>query len=200
MTPSPRDAIRSFGWDTAQVDLLVRRGRAYLSWYGWHGRGDGQAAALEVKELINKAVERVLEGKRNWISGHEGDVVHLLSRTMRSIVMDTKRAVDRHPVTPGIELEELSPAEVSREAGGGCDGSDGDEETPLTRRATAAAGDDDDCGMLLLAVEEGHTKREDIAVALDWTPERVSVVRKKLQRRMATLAKKELAASGAKHE
>ena len=200
MTPSPRDSIRSFGWDPDQLDLLVRRARAYLSWYGWHGHRDRQAAALEVKELINKAVERVLEGKRNWIAGHEGDVVHLLSRTMRSIVMDTKRAVDKRSVASGIEVDELPLAEIQCSGHGHCDASDAYEETPLTRRARAAASGDEDCGMFLLAVEEGHTKREDIAAALDWPPDRVSVVRKKLQRRMENLAKKELDASGAKNE
>ena len=178
MANEPADAIKTVDWD-ALAPRLVARARRYLHWYGWLPTSGAQPSQLDVHEVLSEAVRRVLSGQRNWIKGHEGDIERVLCSTMRSVVMDEVKKVRRRgPLTDEADLHEHSGETTSKAS---------DDDAPIVNLAKEAAGDDEDCQLYLLAVDEGNTKREDIAAALEWTPEKVSVIAKKLQRRIARL-------------
>ena len=59
-------------------------------------------------------------------------------------------------------------------------------ESKIVAAIEVCASDDEELTSFYLAVLDGHTKREDIASALDWDVAKVSRVRVKLQRRLET--------------
>jgi hypothetical protein len=98
---------------------------------------------------------------------------------MRSIASGVKEDRKRLDM-PGEIADEPSEAPNAEDGLVGKSSSD-----PRLDSIEACISDDPDlASFYLAAVTEGCTKREDIAACLGWTSEKVSVIRKKLLRRL----------------
>ncbi len=129
----------------------------------------------EAEDVVQEAVVRCLEGGRSWPEGVS--LEQFLLGVVRSVASRWRRRAERRLV---VWLEDQ-----------------GEPRAPSSRRHEALA-----AGQLLAAVEDaldgdpelrvllavlagGDTKPADVAAALGWTPERASVVRRRMQRRLA---------------
>lgn len=180
MTWDPAQALRDADLAAILPTLEVRANRL-LAFAGWRpGRGT-QPSRLEVQELISEAVKRVLAGNRKWHRPDDGEITGYMCKVMESIAQDARRAACRQilEADPSIVGDMLLLRErVDPDA----------NDEPVLALATKAAGDDAEMKDFISAVECGPYKREEIADLLGWPVDKVSVVRKKLRRRMDKIA------------
>lgn len=154
---------------------LAAHARRYLRAAGWLGGADTQPRGFEVEELIAEAVKRVLSGERNWHRDDPPNLVAFLSKVMWSICGHERAKLAR---------ERPDPEQVAMAARAAEPDADGGYDHPLLAKLDQVIADDEDLQYFVMAAEDAGPKREDIAKALDWTPEKVSVIRKKLLRRL----------------
>lgn len=166
---------------TADLEAMLPRLATYaekrMSRVGWFTTSKHESHKMNPKELVDLAIERCLTGKRHWkeSSGYV-DLESFLRGVIKSLVSSKKKADGRNPV----ELDE----------DGDVDRGDVDafmkQQTEIVAAVEGCASDDDELTAFYLTVLDGHTKREDIATALEWEVAKVSRVRNKLQRRLET--------------
>lgn len=153
---------------------LAAHARRHLFAAGWLGGADMQPSGFEAQELISEAVQRVLSGRRNWHRDDTPNLVGFLSNVMRSVCGHErdKRARERPDPEQVAMLKAAGPP------------AEGGYDHPLLTRLDEAVGNDEDLQYFVMAVEDVGPRRDDIAAELDWAPDKVSVVRKKLRRRL----------------
>jgi hypothetical protein len=182
-TPDPgsgaHEALARASWDRLLPQLL-RGACHYLRALGWAEGHDHRPAVLEGRELLNTAVEGFLSGHRAWPlppGASEDSLVRVLSKAMFNVAMGRRKlaAVTRR-AAGGDALDQQmdeSPTASQRFS----------EQALLERlRETFAA--DAEALTLLDTFAEGFTKREDIAEELGWAPDQVSLVRRRMRRRL----------------
>lgn len=171
-----RAAVRLADWsDPTLLAELLRYGIWRLR--SLPGR---EARQQRAKELMSEALTRIMEGRRVWRQAGEVPLAAFVKGVMRSIANewleehfspadeDFVACLDADEVPPDVE----------------------DETTPDPRLGgiEAAVAGDADLESYYLAVLDGPLKREQLAASLGWSTEKVSVVRKKLRRRLETAA------------
>ena len=160
-----RRALREANWEEVLPQLV-----AYGQWLVNRGRN---IATIAVDDLINEAVQRVLDGRRTWRS--DEPLVQFLRGAMKSIAhqMFKARRYDRE-LTDDDELQ----ADVFENF------SDGETDSRLVDLDAAIEGDDELTDYCCAVMDLESPKREHIATHLGWPAERVSVASKKLKRRL----------------
>jgi hypothetical protein len=178
----PRDlgaALHEADWDSLHPQLV-----AHAEWRlrraGWAAGKDHEPSALAVGQVIDTAIERCLEGRRNW-SDACPDLEAFLKGVIDSIVWTAKKATIRARVDPapdvGVDLVGEGPSA---------------EDTLAVEKGSSAIRDAfEECARgdaaledLYLAILEGNVERDEIAKALGWTGEQVSAAKIKLRRRL----------------
>jgi hypothetical protein len=180
---SLRAALDEACWEKVLPVLLAYAERR-LRRLGWSEGRDHRPSALEVGELVTEAVKRAYGGERNWNEDEPPELVAFLRGVIKSISSDIKKEWVRHPLDYLPEIPESSLLTHSENETQTAD-------DQRIRNIEDAIGDDPDLESFYLAVLDGQTKREDIAAYLQWTPEKVSVVRKKFNRRLNSAAPKD---------
>lgn len=172
-----RAALRTADWKAIGPRLV-----SYTRWRYVVATGRVPTANA-VEEVIDEAVLRVLDGRRQWHRDDAPDLVAFLCGVIHSLVHEfvTKKGRDARRVDGRDPEELMSP-----------------QARPDTRTSYAdtrlefieeAIGDDGELGELYLGILESSGKREDVAQCLGWEVDRVSVLTKKLKRRLLALAK-----------
>ena|GEM_PF-2434855 len=175
-----RAALRGAAWE-ALLPRLIAYARRRLRRVGWYDGRYEEPSALSVEELVQSAIARCLDGTRTWNEDDPPELEAFLCGVMKSLCWSAKKAALRHP-EEAIDGDAAAPAErpspeqelVSAE-----------DERRVLAAIEAVTVDDGALRDLYRAVLDGHTKRDAIAVALGWTPDQVSVARRKLNRRLA---------------
>ena len=161
----------------AMLPRLARYAEKRLSRVGWFTTSTHETHKMGPKELVDRAIERCLGGKRHWKkSSGCPDLEAFLRGVIKSLLSSAVKADGRNPA----ELDEQG--DVDRVDARGLDM----VRTEIVAAIESCASDDDELTTFYLTVLDGHTKREDIASALGWDAARVSRVRTKLQRRLET--------------
>lgn len=168
-------------WD-AILPRLVKCANRYLQAARWESGDFQQPSAMEVKELIHEAVKRTLEGRRNWNRTDEPDLAAFLCNAMRSICGHARspaaRAELRADADPSEDPEASAPPTPEQEV------SHRERSHPFLEGLAEETADDEDMQMYVAAVEVVGHRREDIAAELDWSVDKVSVVKKRIKRRL----------------
>jgi hypothetical protein len=180
-----REALMNADWETL-IPRLVAYTRRRLRGAGWLAGRDEEPSALSVEQLIDTAVERCLDGTREW-DPESVDLAGLLCGVIRSLTSTEfkkyKRATSSirelsNDFERGSDTVLTSTAEeqlLAEEA-----------RIELLDEVAACARGDDELEHLYAAILEGHTTREELATALGWTRDRVTAARVKLQRRLVS--------------
>jgi hypothetical protein len=173
-----RQALREADWE-ALLPRLLAYAAVRLRRVGWAGGRDVEPSRLSVEQLLNSAVEACLDGSRAW-DPTAVDLPGFLRGIIRSMTSSEKKKAVRAKTDAVADFERHVPLADSAE----------DEALEEDRRREVLAGieactaDDPDLHALYLAVLDGATKREELAVALGWSADRVTAARIKLQRRL----------------
>lgn len=146
---------------------------------GWASGHDHEPSAMSIEELLQTSLDRCLDGSRTWNEDDPPELEAFLRGVIKSVASTERKkwvgtktsavedvgafARDPRPLPDAAVEEEEARAMLAEELGG------------------IVAGDEE-LGLFLLAVQEGHVRRADIADALGWTPDRVTTARLKLQR------------------
>jgi hypothetical protein len=173
----------------AYADQCLRR-------VGWADGHDQEPSPMSVKQAINIAIERCLDGSRRWNDDDPPEFGAFLCGVIRSIISDERKKVRRSK----LDFDEASVAGAADPRSDGDGQSDGADEgrTAICAAVEACTRDDEALESFYLAVLDGHTKREDIAAALGWTPDAVTAARVKLQRRLLKKFPQEFASAKAR--
>jgi DNA-directed RNA polymerase specialized sigma24 family protein len=167
---------------SAMTPRLVRCAQRHLLSARWTSDGFGQPNGMEVQELIHEAVQRTLEKRRKWNRADMPDLVAFLCNVMRSICgharADAARAELRANVDPGEDPEMTPPPTPEDEV------MHRERAHPLLQGLAEETAGDEDMELFVAAVEFAGSRREDIAEELGWSSDKVSVVKKKIQRRL----------------
>ena len=175
-----RVALREADWEVL-LPRLVAYASACLRRAGWASGRDFEPSKMSVEHVVNQAIEHCLDGSRTWDPSNV-DFPGFLRGVIRSLVSaERKQYVKRR--TFAASDDRIAEA---------MDLADSPEDDAVTEEAriglladvAACARGDADLEALCAAILDGHVKREELVEALGWTPERVSVARKKLQRRL----------------
>ncbi len=163
----------------ALLPRLAKYAAGRLRRLGWARGHDHEPSAMSIEELLNTSLERCLDGSRTWNDDDPPELEVFLRWVIKSVAYSERKkwlgkktsaledagSFDPDPgPLPDAALEE----EETREA--------------LAKDLEEIIAGDEDLGMLVLAVQDGHLRRSDIAEALGWTPDRVTAARLKLQR------------------
>lgn len=187
-----RDALRTADWE-ALLPNLVAFASSALRRAGWKAGRDEEPSRMSVEQLVNTAIEHCLDGSRKW-NPDAVDLPGFLRGVIRSLLSAAKRFDATHRVLAA------SDADIERAAAP--DGSPEEELLAEERQRELLDGFEDcirgDPELLALyaVILEGTTKREEIAAALGWSADRVSVVKKKLQRRFLRRGSQDARARG----
>lgn len=173
-------AFAKVDWDDA-VARLLPRARAILRKVGWAEGGGVRRGEMEAHELVNQAIDAFLSGQRAWVPGDGQDhVVRILAQTMRGLATHARSSAR---ATRGAPMEALDRKEGPR---GGSPEERALAEREIARVVGLVRGDEV-LEPLVLAILEGHTKREDLATALGWPTNKVKDAREKLARRLSAM-------------
>jgi DNA-directed RNA polymerase specialized sigma24 family protein len=153
----------------ALVPVLLDAARAILRRRNWAGGTDYQPSAMEARELVNETLTKIFEGDQS--PEFDGDVRGAIVLAMTSVATAAAKKLRRTKLTEDVESLEPPPVE-----------SGDDEVLDAVRALVAGTGDVELEEYLILGVEECGPKREDIAEGLGWSPDKVSVVSKRLKR------------------
>lgn len=176
-----RELLNGADWSTV-TPRLVRCAQHHLLSARWTSGQFGQPSAMDVTELIHEAVQRTLDGRRKWNRPDAPDLVAFLCNVMRSICgharADAARAELRAEVDPGDDPE-ANPLRTPED-----EVAYRERVHPLLQGLAEETAGDEDMELFVAAVEIVGSRREDIAEELGWSPNKVSVVKKKIQRRL----------------
>lgn len=178
-------AVREADW-VALLPRLAAYAEQRLRHVGWLDGKDVSASAASVMDVVNNAIESALTGARNWKDSAAADLEQFLCGVIRSQVSSAKKKAVRSRTFASAD-----PAEHATEHNLAV--GSGDELAGLDRKwseigdalAGSIDGDPDlEAVYLTVVADDGPTKREAIAFALQWPPERVSAARIKFKRRL----------------
>lgn len=181
-------ALRDADWDKI-LPQLVDYADKRLRRLGWAKGANTLPSAAEATQLVDEAIVRSLAGDRRWNEDDPPELVAFLCGVIRSISSDEKKAVTKMgPMesfdSPHIESELKhavpTPEELVREGAW--------NDKRLGHLRAAIEGDEDLQLLYMAIVEEGCERRDEIAECLGWDPDKVSVLRKKLNRRLTQSA------------
>lgn len=180
-----RRELRQAPWEEIFPELLAYA-RRRLANCGLLDRSGYVPSAVEVRELINDAVEQVLDAersKRTWNEANPPGLVPLLCGIMssRASVFYKKWKLRRVRHVPEQEAE-LVPGDAGEHPVD--DQVVTGAEDPRLVHLHGAVGDDPKLLDLVEAIKLGAVERAELADLLGWQPAEVSVQRKKLQRRL----------------
>lgn len=170
-------AIKAADWNTLH-SRLVPRAHWILKRWGWAPGRSHQPNAMEVKDLIHEALRRIYVGtqKPDYEPGSDPELA--IAIAMSSIASQVAKKLRR-------EVLQADPEPLDGGASGPASPSADDHaEDPRLAHLNEVIKGDDDLGLFVMAVDEYGPKREDIARGLGWLPDKVSVLRKKLRRRL----------------
>lgn len=154
---------------TALLPTLLSAATAILRRRGWAGGSDYQPSAMEAQELVSETLIRIFEGEQS--PEFDGDVRKTIVLAMTSVTTATAKKLRRAELAENVEILEPPPVES------------GDSEVlDAVRALVKGTGDAELEEYLILGIEECGPKREDIAAGLGWSPDKVSVVSKRLKR------------------
>lgn len=159
----------------ASLPRLVAFAARRLHGAGWISGCADVPGPSEAEDVVQEAFARCLGGEWTWPAGVS--LEHLLFGVVRNLVSRRcRRAAGRKVTWLEDQGEVCAPPSRRDEALG-------------ARRLLAVVEHelegDPDIGALLAVIADGATKPADIAAALGWTPERASVVRRRMHRRLA---------------
>jgi DNA-directed RNA polymerase specialized sigma24 family protein len=167
------EALHSEAFVSILPALLAYASRR-LRRIGWASGIDRAPSAAEAGDVVNGAVEACLEGA--WVWPDDMDLETFISGVMWSQLGHQKRKASRTWTRSLEDAEELAAQRVL-------------EELVEHRRLLAAVGatlaDDDEASAVLRAIDDGNTKRAQIAAELGWSVERLKAVRVRMNRRLA---------------
>ncbi|MDX2086351.1 MAG: ECF-type sigma factor [Kofleriaceae bacterium] len=174
-----RAALREADWDVLTPRLVASARWRYIVATGRCPHGSA------AEELVQEAIVRVLDGRRSWHRDDPPELWRFLSGVMRSIVdeifkkrrRETQRRDDQD--IDGIEVPSVASVLFDPRL----------DLEPRLDLIEEAIGDDEELQTLYLAILECPGKREDIAAYLEMPVSNVSVLTKKMQRRVIQLAK-----------
>lgn len=188
-----RAALREADWEKLLPGLIAyAAGR--LRRVGWAAGRDVEPSKLSVEQLVNSAVLGCLDGSRRW-DPEAVDLAGFLRGVIRSLASSEKKKAVRaktdargdltlgsvggmHGDASGaqlIRIQDSAESELVREEG---------RRAILRSIEACIDGDDDLRALYRVVIEEGATKRDEIARLLGWSPSRVTAARIKLQRRL----------------
>jgi hypothetical protein len=175
-----RAALRDADWTTL-VERLATYAARRLRWAGWITDRKTAAHAMTPYELVNHAVDRCIEGRRHWYkdAGYPS-LESFLRWVIRSLLSTEVKADARDRAEFSADghvegrSEEPSPEDAVADR----------ERTTVIAAVEASVDGDEDLEAFYWTVLDGHVRREDIAEKLNWTAERASAARVKLQRRL----------------
>jgi DNA-directed RNA polymerase specialized sigma24 family protein len=170
-------ALRDADW----AELLPRLTAyaTYRLWrVGWAEGRDAAPATAQVQDVVNEAIDRCLTGDRKW--NPAVNLETFLRGVVKSVISTAKKSDGRRKEQPlGADIDDV-PAPPPDD----CKGEEG--RSAILDAAAACAQDDPDLSDLyvIVASEDGPTKREDLAEARGRSTDRVTAARVKLQRRL----------------
>jgi hypothetical protein len=174
-----RAALRAADWDVLTPKLLACARWRYIV---ATGRCPSGSAA---EELVQEAIVRVLDGRRSWHRDDTPELWRFLSGVMRSIVDEIvkkkRRETQRRDDKEVDDVEARSVQNVLLDPRL--------DAEPRLDLLEEAIGDAEELQNLYLGILECSGKRDDVATYLEWPVSKVSVLTKKLQRRVIQLAK-----------
>jgi hypothetical protein len=194
-SPSLLEALSEADWGNL-LPRLVGYAEIRLRRVGWAHGEDHEPNRISVMGAINIAIDRCMTGQRRWNDDDPPELGAFLCGVIKSIISDEFKKSKRDPV----DLAGETIVEHADPTSSGVRVADEDEAEKLSAVCAAieaCAHGDEDLEMFRLAVleGEGNVKRESIAATLDWTPERVTAARVKLQRRLIKKFPAEFAAA-----
>lgn len=175
-----RDAIAKADLET-MLPHLARYAEKHLRSIGWYSNEKLASHKLTPMELVDRAIDRCIAGKRHWKKGSNYPnlesflrwvIRSLLSSAVKSSSRDQADLDDNGVVDPASD--EPSPQDEVVNA----------ERSAVVAAVECCAQDDNDLSDYYLTVIAGHTKPRDIASELGWDVARVNAARVKLQRRL----------------
>lgn len=175
-----RSALREADWEALLPSLLAYAARR-LRRAGWASGRDEEPSRMSVEQLVNTAVEHCLDGTRTWDASNV-DLAGFLRGVIRSLTSSERK---KHVRAPRVMSDDSLAYEPSPRGDPERDAIEEERRAALLARFEGATADDPDLRALYLTILDGVTKRDDLAAALGWTPERVSAARIKLQRRLS---------------
>lgn len=175
-----RAAIREADWDSL-VGPLLRYGIWRLR--RWPGRHEERVE--RAKKLMTEAVSRVMLGRRRWKHPGEIPVLRFIKGVMRSVANEWLE--EQHGPADDDPECDIAFDETAHSPGPSPKNerdADAPEDDPRLGEIERASAGDADLEAFVVAAMEAGPKREAIADALGWQPDKVSVQRKKLRRRL----------------
>lgn len=188
-----RAALREADWEKLLPGLIAyAAGR--LRRVGWAAGRDVEPSKLSVEQLVNSAVLGCLDGSRRW-DPEAVDLAGFLRGVIRSLASSEKKKAVRAKTDARGDLTLGSVGGMNGDASGAQliriqDSAESELVREEGRRAILRSieacidGDDDLRALYRVVIEEGATKRDEIARLLGWSPSRVTAARIKLQRRL----------------
>jgi hypothetical protein len=161
-------AIRSADMDVLLPQLLGAA-QSILRRLCWAGGADYQPSAMETRELVNETLTRIFEDEQ--CPQFDGDLRAAIVSAMTSVSTSTVKKLRR--VNLKSEIESPQPTEES---------GDGDEAVLEAMGELVATSGDAELLDYFLGIEYYGPERASIARGLGWTPDKVSVVKKRLKR------------------
>ena len=162
-------ALEAVDWEGILPQLVAYAERRLLRLGLREGRTH-RPSATEVKELVNEAILRCLDGRRKWDDAKSLELVPFLCGVIRSVAWEYKKDAARCDVIDDEMSAPTNDAEIN------------DPRVGIIEELTKEDSDIEEV-YLVIAVD-GITRRDEIAHRLGWNPDKVSVVRKKIQRRV----------------
>lgn len=188
-----RAALGEADWEKLLPGLIAyAAGR--LRRVGWAAGRDVEPSKLSVEQLVNSAVLGCLDGSRRW-DPEAVDLAGFLRGVIRSLASSEKKKAVRAKTDARGDLTLGSVGGMNGDASGAQliriqDSAESELVREEGRRAILRSieacidGDDDLRALYRVVIEEGATKRDEIARLLGWSPSRVTAARIKLQRRL----------------
>lgn len=177
-----RAALAEADWE-GLLPGLVAYASACLRRAGWANGRDFEPSKMSVEHVVNQAIEHCLDGSRTWDPSNV-DLPGFLRGVIRSLVSAERKSYVKRRTFAASDYLESSNLALEVTASPEDEALDEESRGSLFADVEACAQGDADLEALLAAILDGNTKREQLVEALGWTPERVSVARKKLQRRL----------------
>ena len=178
----PRDlerAIKEADWERL-LPRLANYAERRLRRVGWGAGQDNEPSRASVMEVVNTAIERCLDGRRNWTDNATDDLEMFLCGAIKSVTSSAKKAAVRDKATAtedaGAESAHGDPLPDELLA-------EHDRSTILAAAAKCVE-DDEELQALYLAILEGHHKPAEIAELLGASVSVINTSRIKLQRRL----------------
>jgi DNA-directed RNA polymerase specialized sigma24 family protein len=170
------EALHSPAFEAALPGLIAYAARC-LRRADWAEGRDTLPSAFQAEEVVDEAVACCIEGGRSWPEGLDFEA--FLRGVIRSLVSNERRDAERWP-TATLEAIAETAAPSSRR-----------DDRIAARRLLGliepAVENDFEMRALFAVILEGAVKRADQATALGWTPQRVTAVCERMNRRLAAL-------------